>query len=181
MQVSLWKDVIGYERIYSIDEYGVIKSKDRFEAFRGGLRKRAGRILKIKTDFGGYQVVHLRDKENNKESWISIHRLVAEAFIPNPQSKPTVNHKDGDKLNNHRDNLEWSSHKEQMVHAVNNKLLTVRGNTLYDKEFKNKVRDYFIENKISIKALGRFFNISERTAGRIAKLPYTTNSELISV
>ncbi len=51
-----------------------------------------------------------------------VHRLVAAAFIPNPQNKRCVNHKDGNKLNNHASNLEWVTHSENMVHAVNNGL-----------------------------------------------------------
>lgn len=58
----------------------------------------------------------------NKNSLHSIHRLVAQAFIPNPENKKTVNHKDGNKLNNCIDNLEWATEKENQQHKWKNGL-----------------------------------------------------------
>lgn len=63
----------------------------------------------------GYYDVHLYD--NSKRTIRRIHRLVAEAFIPNQEGKPCINHIDGDKLNNNVDNLEWVTHSENMKHA----------------------------------------------------------------
>jgi hypothetical protein len=61
-------------------------------------------------------------KINGKSTMKYIHRLVAEAFIPNPHNKPTVNHKDGNKFNNHISNLEWATHTENHLHAYANGL-----------------------------------------------------------
>lgn len=65
----------------------------------------------------------------------SIHRLVAKEFIPNPENKPYVNHKDGNKLNNHVDNLEWVSAKENAEHASNNGLLKFVGDNHYNSKY----------------------------------------------
>lgn len=68
----------------------------------------------------GYEVVFLW--ENNKAKSHSVHRLVAEAFLPNPENKPCVNHKDGNKANNILDNLEWCTYSENTLHALENNL-----------------------------------------------------------
>jgi len=170
--IEVFKDVVGYEGVYQVSDKGTVKSLDRLSNTRWGLRTRKGVTLKQKINDGGYQCVHLRWKCEEKESWPPVHRLVAEAFIPNLDNKPTVNHKDGDKSNNTVDNLEWSTHQEQTVHAFKNNLMMVRGNTLYDDDFKESVKKYFSENSISIKKLGKLFNISETTASRIVKGKY---------
>lgn len=165
-----WKDVVGYEGIYQVSNFGNVKSLDRLEiSSRGSKRLRFGIMLKQKTTEQGYATVHLRDRVNDKESWPSVHRLVALAFIENPEGKLTVNHKDGVKLNNHISNLEWATQQEQTQHAFDNNLMFVRGNTMYDVEFKQKVKDYYYETGISIKKLAKHFNMSSTTASRIVR------------
>jgi len=64
----------------------------------------------------GYPIVYLR--KNGKSHVLTVHRLVATAFIPNPDNKPQVNHIDGNKTNNYVDNLEWCTNSENMDHAI---------------------------------------------------------------
>lgn len=74
----------------------------------------------------GYYSVALEapdsNRENRKQKIHKVHRLLAEAFIPNPDKKPCVNHKDGNKLNNNLDNLEWATVQENTIHAYKNRL-----------------------------------------------------------
>ncbi len=163
---EIWKDIKGFEGYYQISNTGKVKSLARMRKSKNGsLSPLPERLLKLKTNKAGYKCVHLRCMEY--QCWPNVHRLVAEAFISNPENKPTVNHIDANKENNNVDNLEWSTHSEQMVHAVNNDLLEVRGAPKYSKEFKKQILDYYNCNNISITALSKVFGISERTAGRI--------------
>lgn len=79
------------------------------------------------------QIIYL-DGTVKKES---VHRLVAKAFLPNPQNKPAVNHIDGNKFNNHVDNLEWVTESENMVHARDNGLIPV-GEDNYNSKYSDK-------------------------------------------
>ena len=110
----------GYENLYIISNYGEIKSVDKEVKNRNGCRKIKGKILKPKIDKYGYFRIGLT--KNNKQKFYQVHRLVAETFIPNPNNYPIINHKDGDKQNNHISNLEWCTYSYNSQHAYNNGL-----------------------------------------------------------
>lgn len=79
-------------------------------------------ILKPQKHNNGYLIVNIKIP-NKKSKTFLVHRLIAETFIPNPENKPCVNHKDGNKLNNCVDNLEWVTYTENEIHAYKNDLI----------------------------------------------------------
>ncbi len=115
-----WKIIVGAPHYYVSNE-GKVLSCARLEEIKGRhpnpyLRKRRTTILKPRINNSGYYQVSLPFQEGTKRK--SIHRLVAEAFIPNPENKPEVNHIDGDRLNNRYDNLEWCTRSENSLHST---------------------------------------------------------------
>lgn len=112
-----WRHVTisGFGRYYQISSAGRVKSLGRFaDGFQ--IRFLNERILNGKIRNDGYRVVRLRYAGSVRE--YAIHRLVALAFCSNPRNHTEVNHKDGNKLNNHTSNLEWVSHKENIQHSI---------------------------------------------------------------
>ena len=110
--IEEWKNIPEFEG-YQISNIGRVRSIDRFSGNRKGIIK--GKELVQTSNKRRYLEVRLF--KNNKSTAKVIHRLVANAFIPNPESKPQVNHIDGNKLNNRVDNLEWMSNSENQKHA----------------------------------------------------------------
>ena len=118
-----WRDIKDYEGIYQVSNYGRIKRVEHTKVYEAA--NQSGKfmahyhyeamILKPCFDNGGYIQIHLC--EHQKKRWTKVHRLVAEAFLPNPVNLPQVNHIDGDKTNARLDNLEWVTMSENMQHA----------------------------------------------------------------
>lgn len=109
-QISLpgeeWREVVGFEDKYMVSSYGRVAAI-AFPIKAGSLHySRKPHILKQTKELNGYCSVGLTDRKNHQKK-IKIHRLVAAAFLPNPDNLPHINHKDEDKTNNHVDNLEW--------------------------------------------------------------------------
>lgn len=107
-----WKDIKGYEGIYQISNMGRVKSLSN-----GKYKKE--KIRKYRKDKDGYLQLNLH--KNNVMTTFKVHRLVAEAFIPNPHNLPQVNHKDEDKTNNRVDNLEWCTVEYNNNYGTRNK------------------------------------------------------------
>ena len=113
--MEIWKDIKGFENYYQVSDFGNIRSITRFiDNPLGGLKQLTGKQMTPYKNKQGYLVVTLR---NQHRKVAKIHRLVAQAFIPNPDNKPEVNHKDGVKTNNFKDNLEWSTNQENINHS----------------------------------------------------------------
>ncbi|GAA4391717.1 NUMOD4 domain-containing protein [Hymenobacter koreensis] len=108
---ELWKDIPGYDGVYQVSTFGRIRSFSKVNARDGRLHIRRPGLT------NGYYKVCLYDK-HSKVKAISVHKLVATAFIPNPNDYPVINHIDCNKLNNNINNLEWCTRKHNTQHAV---------------------------------------------------------------
>lgn len=118
---EIWKSVVGYEGNYEVSNFGNVKSVDRYvTGINNGSYFFKAKRLKPAKSRDGYMQVGL--SLNSKSCSYTVHSLVAKSFIPNPENKATVNHKDGNKLNNNVSNLEWATKSEQTIHALNNGL-----------------------------------------------------------
>ena len=103
---EIWKDIEGFEGLYQVSNLGRIKCLEHKCPGRyGNLRTVKEHIMSYTRGNKGYIHVTLSNKDRGKT--FLVHRLVANAFVPNPENKPIVNHKDEDKTNNRADNLEW--------------------------------------------------------------------------
>jgi len=119
--MEVWKKVNGYNGIYEVNRRGEVRSVTHFLEGRKGSGKQTGRILKQQKSIKGYMRVSL--SLNNNRFNTSAHRLVALSFIPNPENKPQVNHKNGIKDDNRAENLEWCTNSENQIHAIKKNLI----------------------------------------------------------
>jgi hypothetical protein len=108
---EIWKDIKNYEGLYQVSSFGNIKNI------------RTARILRLGLSSNGYYTVTLCNKSINKTFYV--HRLIAETFLPNSLNKSTINHIDGNKINNDLSNLEWATQAENNRHAFKTGLSNV--------------------------------------------------------
>ena len=139
-----WKDIKGYEGLYQISNYGNLRGLDRYITENNTNKKRhiKSKIIKPVVNNSGYHEVCLRNKNKEKKHH-RIHRLVAEAFIPNPNNLPIINHKDKNKINNNVRNLEWCTYKYNNNYKKTTKPCWYKGVKVnqYDKDM-NYIKTY---------------------------------------
>ena len=109
-----WRDVKGYEGLYQVSNKGRVKSLNRIDSRGNKVNEKILRPGKR----NNYLFVNLY--KNGKRKLYDIHRLVAQAFLPNPDNLPVVNHKDENKLNNNVENLEWCTQAYNVNYSHNN-------------------------------------------------------------
>lgn len=119
-----WKDIQGYEGLYQVSNFGRVKSLERYKKNNLGSKSLISKtILKQSISNKGYCRIHLC-KDAHKKAF-SVHRLVADAFVPNPNNLTYVNHKDENKKNNRADNLEWCDCKYNINYGTHNKRISL--------------------------------------------------------
>ena len=163
---EIWKDIEGYEGIYQVSSEGRVRSLNRVED-RG--RHIKGKILKPCINHYGYCIVGLFKNGTQKKNMV--HRLVAEAFIPNPDNKPYCDHINTCKIDNRVENIRWVTHKENMNNPLSIKQRKehtewckrgkehhgIKPVIQYDKK-NNFIREYF-----SIREASKENSVSEQS------------------
>lgn len=151
----MWKTIEDNSK-YEISDFGLIRNRE------------TKRILKPQSSEKGYLYVHLRKEGIRRVHLIS--RAVAQAFIPNPENKPEVNHKDGVKSNNSVANLEWSTRSENKLHAFDNGLQksgSLHGRSkLKEKDVKD-ILELLKVPRANLTAIARMFSVSANTIANI--------------
>ena len=160
-----WKDIKEFPN-YQISNYGRVKSLARI-CKRGngtGDYYKKETFLKLRLDKYGYERIALYNNGRGSQKHFMIHRLVAEAFIPNVDNKPTVNHIDGNKLNNYVSNLEYMTFEENLSHAWKIGLINNKGEKNHLSKMNEKqvleIRDLYSGNVYSQRKLARLYNVS---------------------
>ena len=166
---EIWKDIVGYEGLYQVSNFGRVKSFHRKEPI----------ILKPLVTRKGYLRVELYDGTNSQLRLI--HRLVIEAFNPN-NTNLQVNHIDGDKSNNKLSNLEWCSGSENIIHALSNGLRVPKSGEehwnckLTDDDVKRIKRDYVKGSSVfGSYALAKQYDVDATTIQKIVNGKFRRN------
>lgn len=136
---EIWKDIKGYENLYQVSNIGRVKSLERIIINSLGRKKTVKeRILKQTKHKAGYYRIGL-DREGKRKNYL-VHRLVAQAFIPNPYNLPECNHKDENPLNNCIENLEWCDHKYNINYGTRTERASekMKGH-IVSQETRNKI------------------------------------------
>jgi hypothetical protein len=160
-EIEEWKDVVGYETLFRVSSLGRVYSK------------RTNKILRTVLHQTGYYVFSTRLAGRKSPAiLLRIHRLVAQAFIPNPSNKPFVNHLDGVKTNNTPSNLEWATAKENSRHAWDNGLAETRKGeeSTFSKlslEQVIAIRNEYAAGGINMRDLGKKYGVVHSAISKI--------------
>jgi hypothetical protein len=171
--MTTWMPVRGWEGFYEVSPAGQVRGVLRIIQRRdGSVQTWRERIIRPTINSTGYPLVRLSDASSGRRLMARVHRLVADAFIPNPAGLPEVNHKDGNKLNPAADNLEWTTPLGNRKHAWDTGLRTrehlpikcgeENGQARLDWQRVALARERYNAGA-SIKGLARDFGVNKRT------------------
>lgn len=120
--IEIWKDIEGFENLYQVSDQGNVRSCDRYLDYKRGTQHfkvfKKGQPIKKQLDSHGYEQVQLHYGDRKKVKSVLVHKLVAKAFIPNPDNKPCVDHISTLKTDNSVSNLRWVSYKENANNPI---------------------------------------------------------------
>jgi predicted XRE-type DNA-binding protein len=171
---EIWKDIKGYEGYYQVSNFGKVRSLDRIIINNGNKCKRKGKLMNLtKNNFGYF---HIQLSKNFKKKTFRVHRLVALAFIDNPENKHDINHINGIKTDNNVSNLEWNTRKENISHAFKLGLMNSK-HSLGEKNYFAKIniddvlkiKELLKGGKYSQKKIGEILGVSESCIGHIKR------------
>ena len=184
------KDIKGYEGRYAITEDGKVWSYPKPKSSKNGLWMKSTIYVKKRIASKDYKIAIVGLCDGIEQKKFLVHRLVANAFVPNPGNKNQVNHKDGNSLHNWKGNLEWSTGFENMQHAQDTGLLQhttekqmairskygklnwkigARAHLKFTMEEARQIKKIYETMKTSFAALGRAYNVSAKTIENICK------------
>ena len=149
--LEIWKDIKGYEGLYQVSNTGKVRSLNYHRM--GVIRE-----LKLIKHHCGYLEIGL--KKNGKRKIFKVHRLVAEAFIPNPDNLPQVNHKDECKTNNCVDNLEWCDVSYNCNYGTRNERMSRK---LFKTVLQFTLNGDFIKEYESVKEVTELLGLKQST------------------
>lgn len=167
--MEVWKNIAGFDG-YQVSSNGKVKSIERLiKGYGTRIKRQKERILVSVPNHSGYHRLSLR--RNNKSTNVSVHRLVAESFIVNPENKPEVNHIDGDKSNNNVLNLEWCTSSENQKHSYVSGLHSQTGSrnafSKINEQDVKIIRCKYATGKITCTDLAKEFQVSVPTVSMI--------------
>ncbi len=171
LENEIWATVKDYEECYEISNYGRVKSLERYSFYSNKSVKIEGRLMRphfMKCN-GKYTYLTITLSKSGKVKTCLVHRLVAIHFLGNNQDLPCINHKDGNKSNNHISNLEWITQQDNIKHSIKNGLTKSRGENCHTSKFKEKdildIRE--LHKTLSLNKISKIYKVAPGTISKI--------------